>query len=62
VIREGKAFSATLQALEAGCFHDACCYDSTGTVRPMERDADVVVVGPGIVERGRVPGEQSRKN
>jgi len=42
LIREGKAFwvegrppiesSATLQALEEGCFHDAWCYDATGTL------------------------------
>lgn len=45
VIREGKAFwvevhpptdsSATLQALEEGCFHDAWCYDATGSLWPI---------------------------
>jgi hypothetical protein len=45
VIREGKSFwaearplgeiSATLQAFEEGCFHDAWCYDATGSLWPI---------------------------
>jgi hypothetical protein len=45
VIREGKAFwveerslgetSATLQAFEEGCFHNAWCYDATGSLWPI---------------------------
>jgi hypothetical protein len=46
LIREGKAFwvesrppsesSATLQAFKEGCFNDACCYDATGSLWPIE--------------------------
>jgi hypothetical protein len=45
VIREGKSFwvearhfgesSATLQALEERCFHDAWCYDASGRMWPI---------------------------
>ena len=45
VIREGRAFwvedrslgetSATLQAFEEGCFHNAWCYDATGSLWPI---------------------------
>lgn len=45
VLREGKAFwvetrplgetTATLQAFEEGCFHEACCYDASGSLWPV---------------------------
>ena len=69
VIREGKAFwveasppsesSATLQALEEGCFRGAWCYDATGSLWPIV--TATVKAKPSLLQRllrwRRVPVE-----